>query len=125
MRFFSLLAASLLSVTALAAKPDTKDKFQLFHSRSSGPLDLDDPSFELLTKAPRDYSAVVLLTAMEARFGCQMCKEFQPEWDLLAKSYNRGDKKGEGRLLFGTLDFVQGKNVFQRVCQYIFMQSLR
>ena len=115
MRFLGLLAASLLSLTALAAKPATSDKFSTYHARSSGPLDLDDGTFDELTSAPRDYTVAILLTAMEARFGCQLCKEFQPEWDLIAKSYNKGDKQGEGRLLFGTLDFTKGKNTFQKV----------
>ena len=115
MRLLKLLAASLLSCTALAATKGSKDKFATYHARaSSGPLELDDKSFEELTSTPRDYSVAVVLTALEARFGCQICKEFQPEWDLITKSYNRGDKIGEGRLLFGTLDFLKGKNTFQK-----------
>ena len=115
MRFLGLLTASLLSLTALAAKSATSDKFSTYHARSSGPLDLDDGTFDELTSAPRDYTVAILLTALEARFGCSLCKEFQPEWDLIAKSYNKGDKQGEGRLLFGTLDFTKGKNTFQKV----------
>jgi len=76
-------------------------------------LKLDDSNYEKLTSAPRDYSVVVLLTALEPRFGCQLCRDFQPEWELLAKSWTNGDKKGESRLLYGTLDFTDGKNTFQ------------
>lgn len=78
-------------------------------------MKLDDASYEELTKTPRDYSAVVLLTALEARFGCNLCKEFQPEWEILGKSWTRGDKAGESRVLFGTLDFTDGKATFQKV----------
>ncbi|KAF1963614.1 hypothetical protein CC80DRAFT_433344 [Byssothecium circinans] len=114
MRWIQFLTASLLPLTALAAKKPSADRFNDFRSKSqSGPLKLDDASYAQLTKAPRDYSVAVLLTALETRFGCQLCREFQPEWDLLGKSWAKGDKKGESRLLFGTLDFVDGKNTFQ------------
>lgn len=119
MRWIQLLAASLLPFTALAAKKQSSDRFGDFHAKSlSGPLKLDDPTYAKLTRAPRDYGVAVLLTALESRFGCQLCRDFQPEWDLLGKSWAKGDKKGESRLLFGTLDFVDGKNTFQSVCYF-------
>ncbi|KAH8671149.1 hypothetical protein BX600DRAFT_458429 [Xylariales sp. PMI_506] len=49
---------------------------------------------------------------MDSRFGCTLCREFQPEWELLAKSWTKGDKKGESRLIFGTLDFNDGRETF-------------
>ncbi|KAI6712043.1 hypothetical protein JHW43_005400 [Diplocarpon mali] len=109
------LVATLLPIAALAAKKPAADRFQQYHTKalSSTPLKLDDNLYGKLTSAPRDYSAVVLLNAMDPRFGCQLCREFQPEWDLLSKSWIKGDKKGESRLIYGTLDFNDGKNVFQ------------
>ncbi|KAJ9625559.1 oligosaccharyl transferase subunit ost3/OST6 [Taxawa tesnikishii (nom. ined.)] len=116
MRVLQALTALLLPLTALAAKKPTTDRFQNFHSKqlsAAGPLKLDDDSYNQLTKAPRDYSVAVLLTALEARFGCGLCQEFQPEWELLGRSWAKGDKAGESRLVFGTLDFVNGKQTFQ------------
>jgi len=117
MRWLQLLTASVLPFAALAAKKPTGDRFDDFRAKSlsSGPLKLDDASYTKLTKAPRDYSVAVLLTALETRFGCVLCREFQPEWDLLGKSWVKGDKNGASRLLYGTLDFVDGKNTFQSV----------
>ncbi|KAF2195327.1 hypothetical protein K469DRAFT_649149 [Zopfia rhizophila CBS 207.26] len=114
MRWLPFLAASLLPFTALAAKKPSGDRFYDFRTKSlsSGPIKLDDQVYTQLTKAPRDYSIAVLLTALETRFGCVLCREFQPEWDLLSKSWLKGDKNGESRLIFGTLDFVDGKNTF-------------
>ena len=116
MRLSSVYAASLLCLGVGAAKSKA-GKFQNYHTRalSSSPLDLDDGSYDQLITAPRDYSAVVLLTASEAKYGCKVCKEFAPEWDLIAKSWNKGDRKGESRTLFGTLDFSKGKGTFQKV----------
>jgi oligosaccharyltransferase complex subunit gamma len=119
MRWLQLLTASLLPFTALAAKKASGDRFTDLRAKSvssGAPLKLDDASYGQLIKAPRDYSVAVLLTALEQRFGCELCRNFQPEWDLLGKSWTKGDKKAEGRLIFGTLDFVDGKNTFQAVC---------
>lgn len=117
MRWLQLLTASLLPFAALAAKKSSGDRFNDFRAKSaSGPLKLDDATYTQLTKAPRDYSVAVLLTALETRFGCELCRQFQPEWDLLAKSWAKGDREGKSRLVYGTLDFVDGRNTFQSVC---------
>lgn len=117
MRFLKGLILSLLPAAALAAKKPAADKFEQFHTKalSSTPLKLDDSVYAKLTAAPRDYSVAVLLTALESRFGCAMCREFQPEWDLLSKTWTKGDKQGESRLVYGTLDFSDGRNTFQSV----------
>jgi oligosaccharyltransferase complex subunit gamma len=118
MRLLQSLTAALLPLAALAAKKSPAERFDEFHAKqlsAAGPLKLNDRSYDELTKSPRDYSVAVLLTALEARFGCNLCNEFQPEWEQLAKQWTKGDKAGEGRLVFGTLDFVDGKSTFQSV----------
>ena len=117
MRITHFLTAALLSLTALAAKKSTSgDRFEDYRtSQLSGPLKLDDTLYAELTRTPRNHSVAVLLTALEARFGCGLCQDFQPEWELLGRSWSKGDSNGESRLLFGTLDFNDGKQVFQSV----------
>ena len=117
MKFFQLLALLILPLSTLATKKSGKDRFEKYHTKSlsSSPLKLDDTSYQELTAGPRDYTTVVLLTALEARFGCQICRDFQPEWDLIAKSWTKGDRHGANRVLYGTLDFVDGKGIFQKV----------
>ena len=116
MKFLSVLALGLLPF-ALAAKKPESDRFEEYHARSlsSAPLKLDEASYDDLVAAPRDYSVAVLLTAREDRFGCQLCRDFQPEWELIGRSWARGDKAGESRVIFGTLDFVDGKGPFQKM----------
>lgn len=111
MKLPTLLTALLLPLTALAAK---KDKFTHQYSKSL-PLSLHDETFADLTKTPRDYSIAVLLTALDPRFGCKACQDFQPEWDILGSSWKKGDKKGDAKLLIGTLDFADGKGTFQQL----------
>lgn len=113
MRLLRFLAGTLLAATALAAK-SSGDRYK-DNVGKTPPFKLDDNSYGKLTSAPRDFAVAILLTAMKPQFGCQMCREFDPEWDLLSKSWTRGDKNGETRLLFATLDFVDGKSTFQSV----------
>jgi oligosaccharyltransferase complex subunit gamma len=117
MRVLKLFIALLLPLMSYAAKNSASSNFQSFHSKAliSTPLKLTDPLYDQLTATPRDYSVAVLLTALEARFGCELCQGFQPEWEILAKSWTKGDKAGESRLVYGTLDFADGKNTFQSV----------
>ena len=124
MKLLQAVTAALLPFSVLAAKKPSsqQDRFSTYNQQqlsAAGPVKLNDKSYNDLTKAPRDYSVAVLLTALEARFGCNLCNEFQPEWELLAKQWSRGDKSGEGRLVFGTLDFGDGKSTFQSVCTTI------
>lgn len=117
MKLSGLLALTLLPVLCLVAKRLSDGTFENYHakSQSSAPLRLDDASYDELTATPRNHSVIVLLTALEARFGCQLCREFQPEWDLLGKSWAKGDRHGDSRILLGTLDFADGKGTFQKV----------
>jgi oligosaccharyltransferase complex subunit gamma len=116
MRFLPTLLLTLLG-SASAAKKTPEERFQTYHAKalSSAPVKLGDTSYRELTGTPRDYTVAVLLTAMDARFGCQLCRDFQPEWDLLSRSWTAGDKKGESRLVYGTLDFADGRDIFMSV----------
>lgn len=117
MRFLPTLLLTLLGSASAAKKATPEERFKTYHAKalSSAPVKLGDPSYRELTGAPRDYTVAVLLTAMDSRFGCQLCRDFQPEWDLLARSWTGGDKKGESRLVFGTLDFADGRDIFMSV----------
>ena len=117
MKLFSLFAVVILPLTCIAAKKNSENRFEAYHSKSlySSPLKLDDAAYEHLASAPRDYTVAVLLTALEARYGCQMCRDFHPEWELIAKSWMKGDRRGSNKVLYGTLDFADGKGTFQKV----------
>jgi oligosaccharyltransferase complex subunit gamma len=117
MKIASLLALVALPVLSLAAKKDSAARFDKLHKKSlsSTPLKLDDRVYNDLTDSPRDFTSVILLTALPAQFGCEACKAFQPEFDIIASSWAKGDKKAENRVLFGVLDFPDGKATFQKV----------
>lgn len=115
MQIIKAVVLSLLPLLACAAKKPAADRFDRFNvkAQTATPLKLDDTTYAALTAAPRDYSVAILLTALDNKFGCVLCRAFQPEWELLAKSWTKGDKKAESRLIYGTLDFTDGKATFQ------------
>ncbi|KAI1272468.1 OST3/OST6 family protein [Xylaria sp. FL0933] len=111
----SLVALPLGSFAAKSSSSSSAERFQTFHTQavsSASPLKLADASYKKLTSAPRDYSVAVLLTALDAKYGCQLCGMFQPEWEILGKSWIKGDKKGDSRLILSTLDFSEGRETF-------------
>lgn len=116
----SLLAIQhIVSGAAAAAAAGGDDKFaklqQLSARSKSGVLQLTNTLYDDITTAPRNYTAVVLLTALDAKFGCMLCKEIQPEYELLARSWQAQHKKGDG-LVFSMLDFAKGRETFMKVC---------
>lgn len=113
----SLASACVLVASALAADQSSQERFVKFSSASrlGTPIQLNDASYRTLTTSPRDYSVAVVLTAMDPRYGCAACREFKPEWDLIASSWTKGDRKQESRLLFGVLDFADGRDTFMSV----------
>lgn len=125
MKLWSTLLLSISAISGVLAAKPAQDTFQKYQSLSrSGPVDLDNAAYEELTNAPRDYYTAVILTAMDARFGCAMCREFDPEWNLIAKSWNKGNKPDDLKVVFGTLDFDQGKAVFQKVSNSILSKDI-
>ena len=117
MKAWTLLSLSLLPAACICAKRMSGGIFEQYYGKfqASAPLKLDDTVYEQLTAKPRNHTTAVLLTALETRYGCQMCRDFQPEWDLLGRSWAMGDKSGHTKTLFGTLDFNDGKATFQKV----------
>jgi oligosaccharyltransferase complex subunit gamma len=117
MRILRYLTLTVLSVAALAAKKapaSIYDDYAKKHA-SSAPLDLDEKAYKELSNTPRDYTAAILLTALDAKYACGICKDFDSEWNIIARSWKKGDKKGAHRTLFGTLDFDKGRNIFMQV----------
>lgn len=116
MQLLRFLALAALSLTAVSAKKASTSKFDTYFAKqaSSAPFELDEKGYNELTTAPRDYSLAVLLTALDAKYACGICREFDPEWKILGRSWQKGDRNGEHRLLLSTLDFDHGRDVFIR-----------
>ncbi|CAZ81880.1 unnamed protein product [Tuber melanosporum] len=109
-----LSLASTLVPTVLADAKPLKFTALTAGSKLKGIVKLNDTLYTELTAAPRNYSAVVLLTALDQRFNCLLCQEFQPEYELLAKSWIARHRSSDG-LFFGELDFANAKATFQKL----------
>ncbi|OAX85197.1 hypothetical protein ACJ72_00426 [Emergomyces africanus] len=117
MRVLSIFSALICLVISLSAAKSTVDKYTAYRAlaKSGTSIILEDSTYDDLTSRPRDYHVAVLLTAGDVKYGCQLCREVQPEWDLLARSWNKGVQEDTPRLLFATLDFSRGKKTFQNL----------
>ncbi|KAK2731632.1 oligosaccharyl transferase subunit ost3/OST6 [Myotisia sp. PD_48] len=115
MKFIALATCLIWPIGAIlaASSPKSANKYETYRARAkSGPIELNDASYQELTAIPRDYHLVVLLTATEARFGCELCRAFQPEWDFLGRSWHKADLGDSTKTLIGTLDFSRGRKTF-------------
>ncbi|KAG0346876.1 oligosaccharyl transferase subunit ost3/OST6 [Podila humilis] len=81
-------------------------------TKGRGVIELDADAFEEVMAKPRNYTMVVLFTAISPEFQCVPCKNFDPEYRLVAAGWNSLEDKS--RLFFGVLDFKLGQPVFQK-----------
>ena len=64
--------------------------------------------------SPRNYSMIVMFTAMSAQRQCAICKQASDEYHLVANSY-RYSQFYSNKMFFAMVDFDEGSDVFQ-VC---------
>ena len=67
---------------------------------------------ELVKGTPRNYSIVVMFTALSANRQCAICKQASEEFQLVANSY-RYSPAFSNKLFFAMVDFDEGPDVFQ------------
>ena len=112
--FLTLLALPLASLAAKKTPASTYDTY-LAKQSSSAPVEIDEQGYNDLTTGQRDYSVAVLLTARHAKYACQICRDFDADWSIIGRSWQKGDRKGESRVLLTTVDFDTARNVFMKV----------
>jgi len=67
---------------------------------------------DLVKGSPRNYSMVVMFTALSAQRQCAICKQASDEYQLVANSY-RYSPSFSNKLFFAMVDFDEGPDVFQ------------
>ncbi|XP_030383596.1 tumor suppressor candidate 3 [Scaptodrosophila lebanonensis] len=67
---------------------------------------------EYVKNAPRNYSMIVMLTAMAPQRQCQICRHALEEFTIAANSY-RFSPIYSNKLFFAMVDFDDGSDVFQ------------
>ncbi|XP_039265417.1 dolichyl-diphosphooligosaccharide--protein glycosyltransferase subunit TUSC3-like [Styela clava] len=61
---------------------------------------------------PRNYSMIVLFTALSPQRGCAVCKDASEEYNIVANSY-RFSPSYSNKLFFSVVDFDDGSDIFQ------------
>ena len=122
MYLYPLLLACCLQVLPLsqaAKKEPTKSSLasrveQLTDLSNRRPvIRLNGNRFRDLVKAsPRNYSIIVMFTALESGRQCAICKQASDEYQLVANSY-RFSPVFSNKLFFAMVDFDEGPDVFQ------------
>jgi len=67
---------------------------------------------DLVRGSPRNYSVVVMFTALQAHRGCAVCNQASEEFSLVASSY-RYSQFYSSKLFFAMIDFDDGAEAFQ------------
>lgn len=67
---------------------------------------------EYVTKTPRNYSMIVMFTALSAQSQCAICKQASDEYHMVANSY-RYSSQYSNKMFFAMVDFDEGPDVFQ------------
>jgi len=67
---------------------------------------------DLVRSAPRNYSVIVMFTALSSHRGCVVCRQASEEFTLIANSY-RYSQFYSNKMFFGLVDFDEGSDVFQ------------
>ncbi|KAG0364676.1 oligosaccharyl transferase subunit ost3/OST6 [Mortierella sp. AD032] len=81
-------------------------------SKNGGIIQLDSLAFEDVMAMPRNYSMIVLFTAISPEFNCAPCQNFDPEYKMVAAGWSKLANKSQ--LFFSVLDFKAGQAVFQK-----------
>ncbi|KAI7790127.1 magnesium transporter protein 1 precursor [Triplophysa rosa] len=74
---------------------------------------LNGEKFRRLIRAPpRNYSVIIMFTALQPQRQCAVCRQADEEYQILANSW-RYSSAFTNKIFFATVDFDEGSDVFQ------------
>merc|ERR1711963_987847 len=121
LRLGIMVAAALVLGAALvsSAKKESGDALadkvsQLMDLSAERPVvKLNGNKFkDFVRSAPRNYSIIVMFTALSAQRQCAICKQAAAEYEVVANSY-RYSQFYSNKMFFAMVDFDEGPDVFQ------------
>lgn len=78
---------------------------------------------DYVKSVPRNYSVVIMFTAMAPQRQCGVCKHANDEFTIVANSF-RYSQAYSNKLFFAVVDFDEGSDVFQMVTFIIILAFL-
>ncbi|KAG1472598.1 hypothetical protein G6F56_001442 [Rhizopus delemar] len=112
-RVSSLLFTLLVCISFVFAQTDPKKEKLISLVNEDGLVRLNANTFDRFAEGKRNYGMVVLLTALGSQFKCHPCRELDPEYTLIAKSFQKS--KNNKDLFFGHLDFNDGQAIYHKL----------
>ncbi|KAI2657256.1 Magnesium transporter protein 1 [Labeo rohita] len=121
--FYKLLIVVFLAVSLYSTPSDgQKKKETLLSEKVSQMMEwaskravirLNGEKFRRLIRAPpRNYSVIIMFTALQPQRQCGVCKQADEEYQILANSW-RYSSAFTNRIFFAMVDFDEGSDVFQ------------
>lgn len=71
-----------------------------------------DKFINYVRNRPKNYSMVILFTALKRKHGCLVCEDAGEEYKILANSY-RFSQSYSSKMFFGLVDYDDGGDIFQ------------
>lgn len=116
MKFWSPLPVVLFFTSVLAAYSNA-DLRQIMKAKArSGVMHLSDENFEKVLYGHRDFHAIVFLSSNSPQLNCLLCREFKPDYDVVADSYAKAYPNGveDGKdVYFFSADYTDSRKLFQ------------
>ena len=122
--YILLLIAFLANVVLVSAQKNRKEEKQLTEkynklldlSIKETVLQFNGNRFrEFARSSPRNYSMIIMFTALTTARRCIICKEVAEEYQVVADSFRRRshENPGSNEIFFAMVDFDKGADVFQ------------
>ena len=71
--------------------------------------------FFLVRASPRNYSTIVMFTALSPQRGCQICREVLEEYQIVANSWRFSSAYANSELYFASVDFDEGSEASKSI----------
>ncbi|XP_053475531.1 tumor suppressor candidate 3 [Ictalurus furcatus] len=123
---FNLPRAALFLILALSLQPGGGQKKKenmlvekveqmMEWSARRSVIRMNGEKFRRFVKAPpRNYSVIVMFTALQPQRQCSVCRQANEEYQVLANSW-RYSSAFSNRLFFTVVDYDEGADVFQQL----------
>ncbi|KAJ3262237.1 oligosaccharyl transferase subunit ost3/OST6 [Boothiomyces macroporosus] len=105
MKFTALLAAAVSCYSV-------SYRVEKLEEQSAAVINLNTESFNLFTESPRNYTVFALLTTTLTEHNCEPCRQFTPEYTLVAEGWKR--VRESGKMYFGVVDYKNAQPIFQK-----------
>ncbi|KAK6462559.1 hypothetical protein DFJ63DRAFT_161940 [Scheffersomyces coipomensis] len=118
----SLFACAIAGLT-------NSEMLDLAKTSSKNIITINDKNYEDLLYGVRDFHLVILMTSESTQINCVLCREFRPDFELIAKSWYQDHPYGlneveldeeyeesgiaKKNVYFGRSEYTESRNLFQ------------